>query len=601
MGIGLNSFAGPLERMQLMEGVFLEIRGEEGVRRVPLDETPVTVGRHPDNVAVLADKRASRFHCVVEKVPGGWRVRDLKSANGTRVDGQLITSSLMSPGRPVVIGNTQLILVQPGEVGAVEPLDPLGQEPIETLGEEDVVESTSLPSAVFDGTDGAIDERGRIVFTSDGGAEGAERVLRDMASALPERTFDETDIALVNVRGQVVHAAGGETRQRDGTKRGAVDLVRLILLVCFRSRASDIHLEPRNNEFNLRIRVDGTMVDVVKFNEDLGVKLVALIKILSDIDVTKREIVQEGHFTAQLPDRRVDFRLSFAPTVFGQKLVMRILDAASAPLLAKDLQVPQWMLEQIEHGLELEAGMLLVCGPTGSGKTTSLYAMLRSINVAERNVVTIEDPVEIQLDGVTQLPVNDAAGKTFSALLRSVLRQDPDVILVGEIRDPETARIAMQAAITGHLVFSTVHTKDTAGTIFRLLDLGVEPYMIAQGLHLVLAQRLVRRLCPFCKKRTAPTAEQKTKMGPAAEGVSVVYTPGGCPRCLGTGFSGRRAFFELLTTTDELREAILRNPTLHDIQEALSKTRFERLQHAGYQLVAEGAVAFEEIERAVGR
>jgi type II secretory ATPase GspE/PulE/Tfp pilus assembly ATPase PilB-like protein len=259
------------------------------------------------------------------------------------------------------------------------------------------------------------------------------------------------------------------------------------------------------------------------------------------------------------------------------------------------------MLDEIVAGIQQDSGMVLVSGPTGSGKTTSLYALIRSIEVSRRNVVTIEDPVEIQLEGVTQIPVSEEKEKSFSQILRSVLRQDPDVILVGEIRDAETARIAMQAAITGHLVFSTVHTKDTVGTIFRLLDLGVEPYLIAQGLHIVLAQRLVRQLCPYCKKPVKPTDEQRTAMGEAGAKVEKIFGPGGCPRCLGTGFSGRRAFFEMLRTNDELRDVILKSPSMQDIARALATRKFMSLQQSGYQLVADGVVAFGEIERTVGR
>jgi len=213
--------------------------------------------------------------------------------------------------------------------------------------------------------------------------------------------------------------------------------------------------------------------------------------------------------------------------------------------------------------------------------------------------VTIEDPVEIQIEGVTQIPVNDAQGNTFSVLLRSMLRQDPDVILVGEVRDAETARIAMQASMTGHLVFSTVHSRDTMGTVFRLLDLGVEPYLVASGLHVVLAQRLVRQLCKFCKKPVKPRPDQLQKMGKIGEGVTKFYEPKGCQRCLGTGHAGRRAVFELLRTNDKLKELIPKTPTITDIQKAMEGTKFETLMQSGYRLVAEGSAAFDEIEKAV--
>ncbi len=575
-----------------MDAPYLEITTAQGPQRIPLDQGAVTIGRHADNRVVLSDKMASRHHCVIEPDGPGYRVRDLKSANGTRLNGRPVFQEPLASGDRLTIGSTAMTFVDPA-APAVSQDDPpdlsaLEAEDIDTLGVEDLVE--------VDSNDAGLNE-----LMSQGGADGDyEQTLRRVADALPDRSFAENDIALENARKQIVHPAGQASR-RDGNRQEAVDVLRLVLLVCFRSHASDIHLEPKHNEFQLRLRVDGTMVDVVKFTTDMGVKLTALVKILCDIDVTKRDIIQEGHFGVQLPDRNVDYRISFAPTVFGQKLVIRVLDTANTPLKVNNLELPEPMLNTLTDAITQAAGMVLVCGPTGSGKTTSLYALVRSIDVDRRNVVTIEDPVEIQLEGVTQIPVNDEAGKSFSALLRSVLRQDPDVILVGEIRDSETARIAMQASMTGHLVFSTIHTKDTVGAIFRLLDLGVEPYLVAQGLYIVLAQRLVRRLCPYCKKAARPTPQQLEKMGPTGEGVQRLYVPQGCPRCLGTGYSGRRAFFELLTASDELKELVLTRPSIQEIQKVLATGGFVRLQQGGYQLVAEGVVAFDEIEHAVGR
>jgi type II secretory ATPase GspE/PulE/Tfp pilus assembly ATPase PilB-like protein len=348
-------------------------------------------------------------------------------------------------------------------------------------------------------------------------------------------------------------------------------------------------------------------VDVMKLPLQFGIKLTTLVKVLGDIDIAQRNAIQEGHFTARIPmpkkegKQRVDYRVSFAPSLHGQKLVIRILDASNAPLRIADLQLPLWMYDEVGAAIRQDSGMILVSGPTGSGKTTSLYALVRSIETNKRNVVTIEDPVEIQLENVTQIPVDEAHDKSFSQLLRSVLRQDPDVLLVGEVRDAETARIAMQAAITGHLVFSTIHTKDTIGTIFRLLDLGVEPYLIAQALHIVLAQRLVRKLCPYCKKPVAITPPQRAAMGQIADGVDRIYIRHGCARCLGTGFSGRQAFFELFRVNDKMRDVILKNPTMQDIQAALGETKFTRLSQNAYQLVAAGLSPFDEVERIIGR
>ncbi len=284
----------------------------------------------------------------------------------------------------------------------------------------------------------------------------------------------------------------------------------------------------------------------------------------------------------------------------GQKLVIRVLDAANAPLHIEDLQLPAKAMQIIRKASEQESGMILVGGPTGSGKTTSLYAILRDIDVNQCNVVTIEDPVEIQLEGVTQIPVNEQQGNTFSSLLRSILRQDPDVILIGEIRDAETARVGVQAGMTGHLVFSTVHARDAFGAMFRLLDLGVEPYVLASGLHLVVAQRLVRQLCRYCKVPQQPTPAQLDKLRSVGiTGVQKLYVAKGCRRCLNTGHIGRRAVFEVVVASPELREVLLRNPNLEDCRKAVDAESYITLAHSGYRLVAEGIAAFEELEKSI--
>jgi type II secretory ATPase GspE/PulE/Tfp pilus assembly ATPase PilB-like protein len=296
----------------------------------------------------------------------------------------------------------------------------------------------------------------------------------------------------------------------------------------------------------------------------------------------------------------VDYRVSLAPSTQGQKLVLRVLDAANAPLHIDDLQLPVKARQLIRTASEQESGMILVCGPTGSGKTTTLYAILRDLDVTDCNVVTIEDPVEIQLEGVTQLPVNEAQGNSFSNLLRSVLRQDPDVLLVGEIRDAETARVAVQAGMTGHLVFSTVHSRDAMSGMFRLLDLGVEPYVVASGLQLVLAQRLVRQLCRYCKVPVGLEADQIRRM--AACGITSVqktFQAKGCKRCLGTGHLGRRAIFEIMLTNTQLKEAILRRPTPEECRKCLDPESYITLAESGYRLVAEGVAAIEEVERTI--
>ena len=607
-----------------MDRPYLQINTAAGRKQLVLGKEPISIGRHHENKLVLADQMASRFHCVIEKVPDGYLLRDLGASNPTRVNGRVVKSALLAPGDEIVIGSTRLVLVTAGEVGADGNGSPSAEEtlagkgkakgkakkpaPVEELTEEDVEELTESDLVEEDLIDEPLPMDGDDAPVLDD--SDYEHNLRRLAEAAPAKPFGETDIALTNPRGQIVHAAGQVANS--GGPRQIIDLFRLLLLVCFRNRVTDIHVEPKGNNFSVRLRVDGVMVDAAKLPNPIGTKLTALVKILSDIDPSQRSSIQEGHFGARVPGaaagqqpgpnavRRVDYRVSFAPAVFGQKLVVRVLDPANAPGRISDLKLPAWMDKDLGRSVLQDSGMVLVCGPTGSGKTSSLYALIRSLKLSERNVVTIEDPVEIQIEGVTQIPVDEEKGKSFSALLRSVLRQDPDVILVGEIRDAETARIAMQAAITGHLVFSTVHTKDAFGTVFRLLDLGVEPYLLAQGLHVVLAQRLVRQLCTFCKAAKPITPEQKERMGPVAEGVTQLYEPVGCYRCMNTGYAGRRAIFELLTTNPKFREAVVRNPSPQQLEEALMNTTYEKLERNGFQLAAQGMCSFEEIDRAVG-
>jgi general secretion pathway protein E len=322
-----------------------------------------------------------------------------------------------------------------------------------------------------------------------------------------------------------------------------------------------------------------------------------MIKILCELDITQRNAVQDGHFSVSVAGRRVDYRVSLTPSVHGQKLVVRVLDSGNAPSRLHELGLVPWMYEKLRLIATKDAGMLLACGPTGSGKTTTLYSCLREIDVEQRNAVTIEDPVEYYLEGCTQIPVDHKQGNGFANILRSVLRQDPDVIFVGEIRDIETANVAMQAAMTGHLVYSTVHAKDSIGSIFRLLDLGVESFLVGNAINLIIAQRLVRTLCESCRKATVPTPTQNLRMGRTVEGVPRIYQPQGCSLCLGTGFVGRRALFELLEFNDALRDIVLKRPTIGDIRAVLAQGLFVSLSQYGYQLVAQGMTSVEEIER----
>jgi general secretion pathway protein E len=580
--------------MRQLQPAYLEIKDTRGIRQVPLDGGPLTIGRNFTNLLVLEEPMASRFHCVIEREGESFFVRDLDSRNGTFLNGKQIRDADLKSGDVVSIGKTEMKLVVAAPKAARPNLAPKVTE------EEAMSELAGLVSDA----DEEEAEPGETITPSTGpSANEFERQLRERADALVDRTFTDREIALINARNKIAYVADPK---RDVGE--SITLLRLILLVCFRSRATDIHIEPKMDDIQVRIRVDGAMVDVVRLSKELGVKLLSAVKVLCDIDISQKSIVQEGHFSARVPtkvkgkmsDRRVDYRVSFAPAMHGQKLVVRVLDTANAPLHIDDLLLPPKGRDIIRRTSEQESGMILVCGPTGSGKTTTLYAVLRDIDINQRNVVTIEDPVEIQLEGVTQIPVNDAQGNSFSALLRSVLRQDPDVILVGEIRDAETARVAVQAGMTGHLVFSTVHSRDAISGMFRLLDLGVEPYVVASGLHVVVAQRLVRQLCSHCKVPVVPTPDQEKRMAAArVTGVKKIFQPKGCKRCLGTGHLGRRGIYEVLVATDKLRDALLKNPTIEGCKQGLTPENFLPMAENAYRLVAEGACCMDEIEKSI--
>ena len=403
-------------------------------------------------------------------------------------------------------------------------------------------------------------------------------------------------IALVNARGEIVH--GATTGRGDGG-HDAPRLLRRILATALRARASDIHIEPTSAGGMIRMRVDGDLVDVHALDAALLGRLRNLVKVLADINIAGRRGVQEGQFTAAAGRRRIGYRASFTPSVDGQKLALRVLDAIGVPRRTAELMLPDDAQRRLTAFASRNTGMLLVSGPTGSGKTTTLYAMLHDIDIRHRNVITIEDPVERRLDGVTQIQVDERVGHTFDKMLRSVLHQDPDVILVGEIRDPQTAAMAMQAAMTGHLVLSTIHARDGAGTIARLLDLGVEPSLLGAAVNLIVAQRLVRRLCRTCRVRERADAERVSALGAAARHLQWVWEPRGCGRCLDTGFAGRHGLFEMLVVDDAVRSALRDGADVAAIAVAAGGS-LVRLADMGVRLVADGTTSLGEVERAIG-
>jgi len=416
--------------------------------------------------------------------------------------------------------------------------------------------------------------------------------LQRMTERLKQEKFNLEDITLVGTRHQELSCVGNQ-----GSGDGILTLG-LLHLVAYQTGSTDIHLEPQADDYTARMRVDGMLIPIVDLPKEVAARVAGVVKVLCEIDFTGLMSIQEGNYSSVAPGRQTDYRVSFTPSVHGQKLAIRVLDASTSLLTVNELGAPKSLCSKLESVMEQNAGMILMCGPTGSGKTTTLYSLLRGIDRKSRNVMTIEDPVEYQIEGVTQSSVDADRGKNFSDMLRALLRQDPDVLLLGEIRDQETAKIAMQATMTGHLVLSTVHAKDTLNTVFRLLDLGADPNMVASSLDVVLAQRLVRLLCTHCAKRRRPTAAEASKMGRYAR--DMVYESAGCDRCLGTGYSGRRALFELLSIDERMKDVMLKSPTLGQLRESVKGQGFVTLRKHGYQVVGQGLTTLGEIDRVIG-
>ncbi len=376
-----------------------------------------------------------------------------------------------------------------------------------------------------------------------------------------------------------------------------IRFVNQVLKDAIELRASDIHLEPFEDEFKIRYRIDGELQDtaVPPQLKQFQPAIVSRIKILSHLNIAEKRLPQDGRIKVRIDQAEVDIRVSIIPMLHGEAVVMRLLRQNSTLRGLSEIGMNQRELEHFQHVLQLPHGIILVTGPTGSGKTSTLYTALNEINDSVRKIITVEDPVEYQLKGVNQIQVNEKSGLTFARGLRSILRHDPDVILIGEIRDAETAQIAVQASLTGHLVFSTLHTNDAPGALTRLVDMGVEPYLVASSLEAVLAQRLVRVLCPQCKQpdNSARAQSFKLKLGIAAD--KTIFKSVGCRECRNTGFFGRHAIFEWMDTDEEIRQLILKSASTDQIRKAARDAGMRTLAEDGWRLVAAGVTTVEEV------
>lgn len=371
-----------------------------------------------------------------------------------------------------------------------------------------------------------------------------------------------------------------------------VKLVDLVLMQAIKDRASDIHIEPFKNKINIRYRIDGVLYEIAPPARHLLPAIVSRIKILSNLDIAERRLPQDGVFFVKVDNKGIDIRVSTVPAIFGEKVVLRILDKSATPLNLGELGFDPEELEKFRRAITSSHGLVLITGPTGSGKTTTLYAALNEIKSPRKNISTVEDPVEYKLEGINQVQIKPNIGFTFAGALRAFLRQDPDIIMVGEVRDLETAQICIRASLTGHLVLSTLHTNDAPSAISRLIDIGLEPYLISSSLIMVVAQRLVRRLCPECKEAYETTPALAKDLGIKQE---LLYKPKGCDYCGHTGYRGRVAIYEIILMNDKLRELIARGASLGEIKDKVKELGLKTLIKSGLKKAEEGFTSVEEV------
>ncbi len=424
-----------------------------------------------------------------------------------------------------------------------------------------------------------------INFIYDSSQDSAEQVLQDM--------HDESGDSIISA----IREAGDLLD--DTSDAPIIKLVNVMLSQAVKDKASDIHIEPTQKGLKIRYRLDGILYDMISPQKQIQAALISRIKVMADMNIAEKRLPQDGRIEIKIGDKNIDIRVSTIPTAYGERVVLRLLDKTKIFISVTELGMPNERLGEFNELITAAHGIFLVTGPTGSGKTTTLYAALSQINNTDKNIITIEDPIEYQLEGVGQIQVNPKIDLTFSRGLRSIVRQDPDVILVGEIRDLETAEIAIQSALTGHLVFSTLHTNDSASAVTRLTDMGIEPFLITSSVIAILAQRLVREICPECKEAYNPDEESLLKVGITPDMLKGrrIYRGRGCPACLNTGYSGRTGIFELLIVNEAIQNLILKTSDANAIKHKAIEHGMVTLRQNGAQKVLNGITTIEEVFR----
>ncbi len=459
-------------------------------------------------------------------------------------------------------------------------------DPLNVLALDDLRQRTKLEIVPMITTERSVTETLSGVHSA---SAAMDQVLRDAAAI-----GDDVE-EVKNKTGQDIDIDHLASQSEDAP---VVKIVNLLLVQALKEKASDIHIEPFEKTLKLRYRCDGALIEASSPPKALQLPIASRIKILAGLDIAERRLPQDGRFRIRVSGKEVDLRVSILPTVYGEKIVIRLLDKSALSGSIDVLGMDEGTLEKFRAAVDAPHGMILVTGPTGSGKTTTLYSVLQELNSPEYNIVTVEDPIEYQLAGVNQVAVKADIGLSFADALRSILRQDPDIVMVGEIRDNETADIAVKAALTGHQVLSTLHTNDAAGAISRLDDMGIEPFLIASSVILTCAQRLLRRICPNCREEETPDPELLHKLGfEDTEGL-IFYRGAGCDRCKRRGYSGRLAVIEVLPVTETIRRLIIKRASATVIKNQAMTEGMKSLRMVGIDKALEGLTTLEEVYRA---
>ena len=462
-------------------------------------------------------------------------------------------------------------------------------DPLNVLALDDVKRTTKLEVMPMIASEKAILDKLNNL-------ESGRSTMEDIIQDAQRQAEDDVDADTLEIAREVAEEMNLDQLAASTEEAPVIKLANLIIVQAIKDRASDIHVEPFEKTVRLRYRIDGSLVDVTPPPKNMQVALASRLKIMSNLDIAERRLPQDGRMRVRVGGRDVDLRVSFMPTVHGEKCVLRILDKSNLSASLDKLGLDQDTFRRFKAAVDAPHGLILVTGPTGSGKTTTLYSALNELNNPEYNIITVEDPVEFQIPGINQVPTKKEIGLTFANALRSILRQDPDIVMIGEIRDQETAEIAVEAALTGHQVLSTMHCNDAPGAIARLDDMGIAPFLISSSVILSAAQRLMRRVCSVCKEPVTypPKMYEDLGIDPAFfEGVPL-YRGRGCERCKNTGYSGRIAIIEVMTVTDEIRKLVIQRASAHEIGKVAIALGMQTLRMAALNKVREGASTLEQ-------